>query len=201
MCDAYCQEQNIPHTYLGGKMDTIGKRINYIRKSKNRTQVQFAKELGISQTHVSKLEKDIENPSDMLLLFISQKYNFNIDWLKNGTGEPEKKGGSDFEGQIVHFKNLADSFEQQLYSMSIDEVWNSVDSMNYLLQIIKNLSSLNNNLESICALKSICNIMQKLSSISYKKNSNEVKNSFENKVLNDKLANEINDSILELLKI
>ena len=51
-------------------METIGERIKFVRKSNNRTQVQFARELGISQTHISKIEKGVEHPSEMLLLFI-----------------------------------------------------------------------------------------------------------------------------------
>ena len=44
-------------------METIGERIKFVRRSNNRTQVQFARELGISQTHIIKIEKGVEHPS------------------------------------------------------------------------------------------------------------------------------------------
>ena len=48
-------------------MNGMGDRIKRIRKTRNVTQTVFAKELGISQAYVSKLEQDKENPSDLLL--------------------------------------------------------------------------------------------------------------------------------------
>ena len=72
-------------------METIGERIKFVRKSNNRTQVQFARELGISQTHISKIEKGVEHPSEMLLLFICSMYGCSIEWLKSGIGESRKE--------------------------------------------------------------------------------------------------------------
>ena len=46
---------------------TLGDRINFVRKDNKMNQSEFAKTLGISQAHVSKIEKNIENPSETLL--------------------------------------------------------------------------------------------------------------------------------------
>ena len=68
---------------------TLGERIKFVRKANKLNQTEFAEQLGISQTHVSKIEKNIENPSETLLLLISYLFATNIDWLKNGQGESE----------------------------------------------------------------------------------------------------------------
>lgn len=66
---------------------TLGERIKLVRKNNKLNQADFASLLGISQTHVSKIEKDVENPSETLLLLISFLFAINIDWLKNEQGE------------------------------------------------------------------------------------------------------------------
>ena len=74
MCHTYLSTQLCVAHIKGGYMETIGERIKFVRKSNNRTQVQFARELGISQTQFSKIEKGEEHPSEMLLLLICSMY-------------------------------------------------------------------------------------------------------------------------------
>lgn len=179
-------------------MNTLGERIKQVRTMRKRTQVQFAKELGISQTHVSKIEKGIEHPSEMLLLFIAQKYNINAEWIKDGIGKPEIELGSGHEDYIHHFKEISDSFENKLNTMVIDEVWNSVDAFNYLYQIIKNYSNNEDIEKSIKALEKINAIMSALFNLSMQENDADV---LESKIKQNKLATKINENLLELLNI
>lgn len=72
---------------------TLGSRMKFVRKSNKMSQIAFAKTLGISQTHVSKIEKDIERPSETLLRFTSYMFAVNIEWLKTGEGEPHEYNG------------------------------------------------------------------------------------------------------------
>ena len=53
---------------------TLGERVKVVRKNNNLNQTLFAESIGISQTHVSKIEKDIENPSETPIRFISYMY-------------------------------------------------------------------------------------------------------------------------------
>lgn len=66
---------------------TLGERVKIVRKSNKLNQADFAKRLGISQTHVSKIEKNVENPSETLLKLISLEFGISEEWLKNDTGE------------------------------------------------------------------------------------------------------------------
>ena len=68
---------------------TMGERIKLVRKHNNLNQTEFANLLGISQTHVSKIEKNVENPSETLLLLISFLFAVNIDWLTDEIGDQE----------------------------------------------------------------------------------------------------------------
>lgn len=67
-------------------MDTVGERIKEIRKKFKFTQAEFAKELGISQNHISSIENGKENPSPLLLKFIGFKFDVNEDWIATGIG-------------------------------------------------------------------------------------------------------------------
>lgn len=83
------------HVTVITEQKTLGERLKYVRKTNKLSQVDFAKPLGISQTHVSKIEKDVERPSETLLILISYLFGINITWLKEGTGLPNVfNGGS-----------------------------------------------------------------------------------------------------------
>lgn len=67
-------------------MSTIGQRIKYIRKLNKLSQKSFAEVLGISQAHISNIEKGADNPSLTLVKFICSKYFINESWLLKGIG-------------------------------------------------------------------------------------------------------------------
>ena len=57
-------------------MATVAERIKFVRKHFRLNQVDFASIIGISQTHISKIESGKDNASNKVLL----------DWLKDGIG-------------------------------------------------------------------------------------------------------------------
>lgn len=77
-------------------MNTIGDRIKNIRQTAHMTQAQFACATGISQTHVSKIESGVENPSLTLIMLISCKFGISMTYIQdnnefNTVGEIIKK--------------------------------------------------------------------------------------------------------------
>ena len=81
-----------PHVTVITKQDketTLGECLKCIRKANKLTQIQFAQMVGISQTHVSKIEKNIEHPSETLLILISILFGVRITWIKEGTRQPK----------------------------------------------------------------------------------------------------------------
>lgn len=65
----------------------IANRIKLLRKSLKLNQVDFAKELGLKQGSVSKIEKSKNNPSEQLILSICRAFSISYEWLKEGNGE------------------------------------------------------------------------------------------------------------------
>jgi transcriptional regulator with XRE-family HTH domain len=61
----------------------IGRRIRQIRGF-DLTQEAFAKELGISQSQLSKYERGLISPPADVLLRIKERFRVSVDWLLTG---------------------------------------------------------------------------------------------------------------------
>lgn len=111
---------------------TMGTRINYVRKKMKLTQKEFAEDLAISQTHVSKLEKDIEKPSSILIRLISIKYNIVEEWLISGEGNAES--GWDMttdEGATNKYKAMRLSLDDKVKSRTGIDLYNTIEAFAY----------------------------------------------------------------------
>lgn len=64
---------------------TLGRRLRELR-GLDLTQGELAKELGISQSQLSKYERGVAAPPADILFFIKQRFEVSIDWLLTGEG-------------------------------------------------------------------------------------------------------------------
>ncbi len=71
-------------------MNTIKERISEIRTRHALTQKQFAQDLGITPSYVSRLEQGKSTPSEPLLRLICLTYGESLTWLHTGI-----QGGND----------------------------------------------------------------------------------------------------------
>ena len=69
----------------------ISQRIKELRNTLELTQKNFADKLGITNAHISKIEKGKTSPSDALIKLISKEYDVNENWLKFGIGDMFKE--------------------------------------------------------------------------------------------------------------
>ena len=67
--------------------ETIGQRINVVRKKLNLTLEKFGEKIGISKVSVRAIEKGINNPSEQTIKLICSVYNVGYVWLTQGVGE------------------------------------------------------------------------------------------------------------------
>ena len=68
-------------------MENIKERIFEIRTRNALTQKQFAQDLGITTSYVSRLEQGRSMPSEPLLRLISYTYGESLSWLRSGIQE------------------------------------------------------------------------------------------------------------------
>jgi transcriptional regulator with XRE-family HTH domain len=70
-----------------GKMSVdlaaIGRRIRELR-GYDVTQVEFARRVGVAQSHLSALERGETQPCAAVLLAISREFGRSVDWLLTG---------------------------------------------------------------------------------------------------------------------
>ncbi len=65
----------------------IGRRIRELRGF-DMTQEEFARRIGITQSHLSALERGTREPGSSVMLAISREFGKSVDWLL--TGEERK---------------------------------------------------------------------------------------------------------------
>lgn len=69
-------------------MDTIGKRIKFIRKEKGFTQDTLGEFLNISKQNISNYENDLAKPNYDFLCLLNKKFRVNLNWLIVQDGDP-----------------------------------------------------------------------------------------------------------------
>jgi transcriptional regulator with XRE-family HTH domain len=68
-------------------LHAIGRRVRELRGF-DMTQAEFARKVGIAQSHLSALEHGTREPGAAVLLNISRAFGKSVDWLL--TGEEKK---------------------------------------------------------------------------------------------------------------
>lgn len=78
-------------------MDSIDKRIKFIRKHNKMTQKEFGDVLRLSQDQISLFERGLRVPKLDTMDLICIKFGINQDWLETGNGEPFEDPFSDLD--------------------------------------------------------------------------------------------------------
>ncbi|OMF32259.1 hypothetical protein BK133_14650 [Paenibacillus sp. FSL H8-0548] len=68
-------------------MSNVGENIKKLRKQIELTQVEFSKQIGVSQGTLSDIEQGNCNPSIETLVSIQERYNVSFNWLLKGYKE------------------------------------------------------------------------------------------------------------------
>ena len=68
-------------------METLGERLNFVRKKNHYTQESLANEIGVSRGVIYNLEKNITMPQTIVINAICKILKINKEWLINGNGE------------------------------------------------------------------------------------------------------------------
>ena len=68
-------------------ISAVGKRVKEVRKALRVQQKEMAAVIGISNSHLSEIEKGESNPTASFFLNLSSRYNVSIEYLFHGRGE------------------------------------------------------------------------------------------------------------------
>lgn len=75
-------------------MNSLGERIRQLRQKHKLSQQDFAKNLEVSQSFLSDVERDLKMPGGDFLLSLKRSFNVSIDWLLAGELEIHTEGAS-----------------------------------------------------------------------------------------------------------
>jgi transcriptional regulator with XRE-family HTH domain len=90
---------------------SIGSRIAKIRGRVGRNQIDFAKDLGVSQSAFKNYERGASEPPVGLLINLCKRYNVGADWLVLGQGaETPKALFTELEIALVDVRKWAQNF-------------------------------------------------------------------------------------------
>ena len=70
---------------------SIGQRLKQIRVEANLNQLELAARLHVSGAHVSKIEADKANPSDMFINSVCLTFHVDEQWFRTGVGTKESR--------------------------------------------------------------------------------------------------------------
>lgn len=123
---------------LGVKiMDTINERIREVRKMLKMNQNQFAKELGVSRTHVSNMENGNDNPSSSLIKLLCVRFNIDETWLVEGIGSPMPNFDTvSDDGLMSKYNTMRVMLEQMLKSRTGEELKSTVETFSYIVSLL-----------------------------------------------------------------
>jgi transcriptional regulator with XRE-family HTH domain len=107
-------------------LDTTGERIQWLRKRKGFTQVELAKQLGISNVFLSDMEKGIKPPIERVVQ-LAQLLGTTSDFLLLLTDDPMPRNDED---EPVYFSAEADEIARMIDSLP---TWKRVETL-YMLR-------------------------------------------------------------------
>lgn len=112
---------------------TLGNRIKKIRKLAKESQESFGEILGVTKSHISKIETDAARPSEQLIKSICRVFGIHDSWLINGEGdEPTRTKRPDSN-------NFKDNIEKDLIFKRYDDM---ISHINYGIDLINSLDSI-----------------------------------------------------------
>lgn len=102
-------------------LGSLGNRIKYLREKKYISQKDFAKQIGVSSTVLSRYESDDRKPDYDTLQSIADYLNVSTDYLLGRTNDLESTNNKDYTATIIHdpelqlwYKELPQSTEDDL---------------------------------------------------------------------------------------
>lgn len=93
-------------------------RLKELRTDLKMNQVNFAEEIGVTQSTLSSYESGNASPSHEVLLAIAKRFNISLDWL---FGISQRKVNFSTLGDIVDFFFLIDEFNELGFEFEIND--------------------------------------------------------------------------------
>lgn len=108
-------------------MFTLADRIKELRKSKNLTQSDLGKILGVGKTTISMYENGNSTPNDEIKLKISEYFDVSLDYLLGKADSKNSKNNSAFKADDITIALHSDIDYKDLPKEAKEEIYNFID--------------------------------------------------------------------------
>lgn len=68
-------------------ISSLAARVRTLREQERLTQVALSAEIGVSRSHIAKIETGGDLPGREILAAIATRFRVSLDWLASGTGD------------------------------------------------------------------------------------------------------------------
>jgi len=133
-------------------MNNIANRIKMIRNEFGLNQKEFAERLGVTNAHISRMEKGITTPSEALMKLMCKEFEINIEWLKSGT-QPMFESDYNIDDKM---EKAVSTFNKLMHSEN-STVRNQAAELNLLFSNITNIEFSNDDMK-ILYLNNLINL-------------------------------------------
>ena len=99
------------------ELDTIGKRLVYLRQSRKLTLQTLSELSGIPRSSLGKYEKDTVSPTADVIVSMCRFFNVSADWLLMGIEQPQQKIEADFDPDL---KDMMDLLQRLMHDDDAD---------------------------------------------------------------------------------
>lgn len=119
-------------------------RMKQVRKTLGMNQMEFSRALGVTNAHISKLEKGGCRPSKLLITAICKEFGINKEWLEKGEGEmiiehaDREEKAMEKENKENLFKNYVDTYPYIAECVNVKTEGNDLMKALEILDLIKN---------------------------------------------------------------
>lgn len=95
-------------------------RIKEIRKSLKISQVEFGKQIGLTQSTINEIEHNRCKLNDRHIISICARFNVNENWLRTGAGEMFNIIDKKYQEFFSIFNNLSPVLQDFLYQTALN---------------------------------------------------------------------------------
>ncbi len=119
---------------------TENQRLKIVRKFLNRTQVDFASSIGLTQAGYSDIERGKNNVSGKIKILLKREHHVNISWLETGDGEmflPIGESQDPSEQQLIlELQSEIEKLQKEVNQLAIEnsQYREQADSMNQIIE-------------------------------------------------------------------
>ena len=122
---------------------TENQRLKIVRRFLDKTQVEFASSIGLTQAGYSDIERGKNNVSGKIKILLKREHRVNVSWLESGEGEMFLSAGenqnSEEQTLITNFQLEIQRLQKEINQLAAEnnQFREQADSMNQIIEKLK----------------------------------------------------------------